>query len=141
MKFNRRLGRDAVVEYKVMVKSLASRAEAAPKSGRGTGLPLTRIQELVSGLPHGGSLGENMTLLDAETLHGKPKALNVVAEVREQLTLSQEILLKSSRFLLNCGIVVVRLMTLTIWAIVVFALLVSWLRTNFVQVWHVLSVL
>ena len=90
MKFNRRLGRDAVVEYKVMVKSLASRAEAALRNlAEGTGLPLTRIQELVSGLPHGArSLGENMTLLDAETLHGKLKALNAVAEVREQLTLS-----------------------------------------------------
>ena len=32
MKFNRRLGRNDVVEYKVLVKGLASRAEAALKN-------------------------------------------------------------------------------------------------------------
>jgi DNA-directed RNA polymerase subunit beta len=90
MKFNRRLSRDAVVEYKVMVKSLASRAEAALKNfAEATSLPLSTIQELVSQLPYGPrALGENMTEASAVELAGKIKALGANVEAREQLTLS-----------------------------------------------------
>ena len=43
MKFNRRLARQDVIEYKVMVKSLASKAEAALKNlAEGLGLPAFR---------------------------------------------------------------------------------------------------
>lgn len=54
MKFNRRLSREDVIEYKVMVRSLASRAEAALKNlSEASGFALESIQELVAGLPFG----------------------------------------------------------------------------------------
>ena len=90
MKFNRRLGRQDVLEYKVMVRGLASRAEAALKNlSDGSGFSLAAIQDLVSLLPHGPrALCENMTLADAEALAAKIKPLGANVEAREQLTLS-----------------------------------------------------
>jgi len=90
MKFNRRLGRPDVVEYKVMIRGLASRAEAALKNlSEGSGFSLAVIQDLVSLLPHGPrALCENMTLTDAEALVAKMKPLGANIEAREQLTLS-----------------------------------------------------
>ncbi|HQU79205.1 MAG TPA: DNA-directed RNA polymerase subunit beta [Azonexus sp.] len=90
MKFNRRLARADVTEHKVLIKGLASRAEAALKNlAEGSGFPLTAIQDLVSLLPYGArSLSENMTQADAEVLAGKIKPLGANVEVREQLTLS-----------------------------------------------------
>ena len=90
MKFNRRLSRNDVIEYKVMVRSLASRAEAALKNlAEASGFPLTQIQELVAGLPYGPrALSENLTREDAETLAAKVKPLGANIEVRDQLTLS-----------------------------------------------------
>jgi DNA-directed RNA polymerase subunit beta len=90
MKFNRRLARPDVIEHKVMVKSLASRAEAALRNlADGSGFPLTAIQDLVGLLPYGPrALCENMTQADAEALAAKIKPLGANAEVREQLTLS-----------------------------------------------------
>ena len=90
MKFNRRLQRADVVEYKVTVKSLASRAEAALRNlAEGSGLPLATIQELVGGLPFGPrALLQNLTQAEAETLAGKLKPLGANVEVAEQLTLS-----------------------------------------------------
>ena len=90
MKFNRRLGRQDVVEYKVMVRGLASRAEAALKNlSEGSGFPLAVIQDLVGLLPHGPrALCENMTLADAEALAAKIKPLGANVDAREQLTLS-----------------------------------------------------
>ena len=90
MKFNRRLGRTDVVEYKVMVASLQSRAEAALKNlAEAAGLPLVRIQELVGQLPFGSrAIAENMTREEAESLAAKVKAAGAQVEVREQLTLS-----------------------------------------------------
>jgi DNA-directed RNA polymerase subunit beta len=90
MKFNRRLSRADVTEHKVLIKGLASRAEAALKNlSEGSGFPLTAIQDLVSLLPYGArSLSENMTQADAEALAGKIKPLGANVEVREQLTLS-----------------------------------------------------
>ena len=90
MKFNRRLARADVTEHKVLIKGLASRAEAALKNlAEGSGFPLTAIQDLVGLLPYGArSLSENMTQADAEALAGKIKPLGANVEVREQLTLS-----------------------------------------------------
>ena len=90
MKFNRRLARTDVTEFKVLVKSLASRAEAALKNlAEGSGFALAAIQDLVSLLPYGArSLSENMTKVDAEALAAKVKPLGANVEVREQLTLS-----------------------------------------------------
>jgi DNA-directed RNA polymerase subunit beta len=90
MKFNRRLGRADVIEHKVMIRSLASKAEAALKNlAEGSGFPLAVIQDLVSGLPFGPrALSENLQLADAEMLAAKVKPLGANVEVREQLTLS-----------------------------------------------------
>ncbi len=90
MKFNRRLGRTDVIEHKVMIRSLASKAEAALKNlAEGSGFPLAAIQDLVSGLPFGPrALSENLQLADAETLAATIKPLGANVEVREQLTLS-----------------------------------------------------
>ncbi|MBI2277303.1 MAG: DNA-directed RNA polymerase subunit beta [Dechloromonas sp.] len=90
MKFNRRLTRPDVIEYKVTVKNLASRAEAALKNlAEGSGFPLPVIQDLVGLLPYGPrAFSENLTLAEAEALAAKIKPLGANAEVREQLTLS-----------------------------------------------------
>ncbi len=90
MKFNRRLGRADVVEHKVMIRSLASKAEAALKNlAEGSGLGLEVIQGLVAELPYGArAILENTTAAAAEALAAKLKPLGANAEVREQLTLS-----------------------------------------------------
>ena len=90
MKFNRRLGRAEVIEHKVTIRSLASKAEAALKNlAEGSGFPLAVIQDLVSGLHFGPrALSENLQLADAEILAAKVKPLGANVEVREQLTLS-----------------------------------------------------
>ena len=90
MKFNRRLSRADVIEHKVMVRSLASRAEAALKNlAEASGFALATIQDMVAGLPFGPrALCENMTKADADALAGKIKPLGANVEVREQLTLS-----------------------------------------------------
>jgi DNA-directed RNA polymerase subunit beta len=90
MKFNRRLARPDVIEYKVSIKSLASRAEAALKNlAEASGFELSTIQDLVAGLPYGPrALSENLTKEGAEALAAKIKPLGANLEVREQLTLS-----------------------------------------------------
>jgi DNA-directed RNA polymerase subunit beta len=90
MKFNRRLARADVIEHKVMIRSLASKAEAALKNlAEGTGFALGAIQDLVGGLSFGPrALSENLQLAEAEALAAKAKPLGANVEVREQLTLS-----------------------------------------------------
>jgi DNA-directed RNA polymerase subunit beta len=90
MKFNRRLARTDITEFKVTIKNLASKAEAALKNlSEGSGYALPVIQDLVSLLPFGArALCENMNKADAEALVAKIKPLGANAEVREQLTLS-----------------------------------------------------
>ena len=76
MKFNRRLARADVTEFKVTIKSLASKAEAALKNlAEGSGFPLPAIQDLVSLLPYGArALAENLTQADADALAGQDQA-------------------------------------------------------------------
>ena len=90
MKFNRRLGRNDVVEYKVMVRALASKAEAAlNKLADTAGVGSDVIQDIVTGLPYGSrALAENMTREDALGLAERVKAVGASVDVREQLTLS-----------------------------------------------------
>ncbi|WP_434514081.1 DNA-directed RNA polymerase subunit beta [Dechloromonas sp. ARDL1] len=90
MKFNRRLSRQDVIEYKVMVKGLASKAEAALKNlAEASGFALSAIQDLVGLLPFGArAMIENSTQAEAEALAAKLKPLGANVEVREQLTLS-----------------------------------------------------
>ncbi|MDR2164609.1 MAG: DNA-directed RNA polymerase subunit beta [Zoogloeaceae bacterium] len=90
MKFNRRLGRADTTEYKVMLKSVQSRAEAALKAlAEASGLPLVRIQEIVSQLSFGPrAVAENMTEADARAFASKLKKAGANVNAREQLTLS-----------------------------------------------------
>jgi DNA-directed RNA polymerase subunit beta len=90
MKFNRRLGREDVIEYKVMVRSLQSRAEAALKKlAEEAALPFATIQYLASQLSYGPrAIAENLTREAADTLAAKLKKVGANVEVGEQLTLS-----------------------------------------------------
>ena len=90
MKFNRRLVRPDVIEYKLMLKGLASKAEAALKNlAEASGFALSAIQDLVGLMPYGArAMVENVTLAEAEALAAKIKPLGANIEVREQLTLS-----------------------------------------------------
>ena len=90
MKFNRRLTRPDVIEYKLMLKGLASKAEAALKNlAEASGFALSAIQDLVALMPFGArAMVENVTQAEAEALAAKIKPLGANIEVREQLTLS-----------------------------------------------------
>jgi DNA-directed RNA polymerase subunit beta len=90
MKFNRRLGRADISEYKVMVRSLQSRAEAALRNfSEASGLALAQVQELISQLHYGPrALAENLTEKDARALADRVKKVGANVDVREQLTLS-----------------------------------------------------
>jgi DNA-directed RNA polymerase subunit beta len=90
MKFNRRLSRDDVTESKVMIRSLASRAEAAlTRIAEAANLPLASVQELQSELQFGArAILQNVTQAIAEEMAAKLKPLGANVEVREQLTLS-----------------------------------------------------
>jgi DNA-directed RNA polymerase subunit beta len=103
MKFNSRLKREDIVEYKVMVKSLQSRAEAALKKlAEEAALPFTAIQDLVSQLSYGPrAIAENLTLDAAQTLAAKLKKVGANAEVGEQLTLSPRDIVEAIKVLVE----------------------------------------
>ncbi len=103
MKFNRRLSRQDVIEYKVMVKGLASKAEAALKNlAEASGFALSTIQDLVGLLPYGArAMIENATLAEVEGLAAKLKPLGANIEVREQLTLSPRDIVEVIRILVE----------------------------------------
>jgi DNA-directed RNA polymerase subunit beta len=90
MKFNRRLARADITEFKVTIKNLASKAEAALKNlAEGSGFALPVIQDLVSLLPLRCScLGREYDKGRCRGAAAKIKPLGANAEVREQLTLS-----------------------------------------------------
>ena len=90
MKFNRRVARKDVTEYKVMVKQVPAKHEAIVGSiieiAGGTPETVeTMIGELVYGMR---AVAENLTKEEAYALLEKLKNLGVAGEVREQLTLS-----------------------------------------------------
>ncbi len=90
MKFNRRVGRKDVVEYKVIVKQVPAKREAIVNAIIETagGTP-DAVEHLLSELTYGPrSVAENLTEADATALFAQLKNLGVVGEVREQLTLS-----------------------------------------------------
>ncbi len=90
MKFNRRIGREDVVEYKVMVTGAASRAEAVARNvAQVTGYTETSVQQLLSELSYGPrAVKENLTQVAADELAVALRAVNLYTEVREQMTLS-----------------------------------------------------
>ena len=90
MKFNRRVVRKDVVEYKVMVRHVSAKREAIVNAIVETagGTP-EAVELLLSELTYGTrAVAENLTLEDAEALAAKLKTLGVNAEIGEQLTLS-----------------------------------------------------
>jgi DNA-directed RNA polymerase subunit beta len=103
MKFNRRLGRADDVEYKVMVRSLQSRAEAALKKlAEEAELPFTVIQDLVSQLSYGPrAIAENLTQDAAKTLAAKLKKVGANAEAIAQLTLSPRDIVEAIKVLVE----------------------------------------
>ena len=103
MKFNSRLKRADVVEYKVMIKSLQSRAEAALKKlAEESELPFAEIQDLVSQLSYGPrAIAENLTREDAKKLAAKLKKVGANAEVGEQLTLSPRDIVETIKVLVE----------------------------------------
>ncbi len=90
MKFNRRVGRKDVIEYKVMVKSVPTKHEAIIKAivEVAGGTP-EAVEQWLSELSYGmRAVAENLTLDEATALLAQLKALGVVGEIGEQLTLS-----------------------------------------------------
>ena len=90
MKFNRRVVRKDVVEYKVMLKHVPAKREAIIKVlGDATGGTTTAVEQLLGELSYGmRAVAENMTKDLANALAAQLKGLGVTSEVREQLTLS-----------------------------------------------------
>ena len=90
MKFNRRVARKDVVEYKVMVKQVPSKRDAIVNAIVGSaGGTQEAVDRLLSELTYGlRAVAENLTGEDAAALLGQLKSLRVAGEVREQLTLS-----------------------------------------------------
>ncbi len=90
MKFNRRVGRQDVIEYKVMVKSVPAKHDAVVQAivdvaGGSTEAVEQWLGELVYGMR---AVAENLTLEEATSLLTQLKSLGVVGGVSEQLTLS-----------------------------------------------------
>ncbi|MCM8599368.1 MAG: DNA-directed RNA polymerase subunit beta [Candidatus Accumulibacter sp.] len=90
MKFNRRVGRKAATEYKVMVKHAPSKRDGIVKLlGEMVGDSIASAEQPLSELSHGPrAVAENLSEEEALALFDQLKALAVVGEVREQLTLS-----------------------------------------------------
>jgi len=90
MKFNRRVGRKDVVEYKVMVKHVPAKRDVIVSTiiEAAGGTPAA-VELLLSELAYGvRAVAENLTEQDASALLAQLKGFGVVGEVREQLTLS-----------------------------------------------------
>ncbi|MBK8523420.1 MAG: DNA-directed RNA polymerase subunit beta [Betaproteobacteria bacterium] len=90
MKFNRRLQRPDVIESKVMVRHVPSKAEGVVEAiiEIAGGAP-SAVKDLLGELHFGKrAVAENITDAEAQSLVAKLKSLGATAEVSEQLTLS-----------------------------------------------------
>ncbi|MBN8451762.1 DNA-directed RNA polymerase subunit beta [Accumulibacter sp.] len=103
MKFNRRVGRKDVIEYKVMVRQAPARRDAIAKLINETvGDSVTSVEQALAELSHGPrAVAENLTHEAAVSLLDSLKALGVVGEVREQLTLSPRDIVEVIRLLVE----------------------------------------
>lgn len=90
MKFNRRVARKAVIEYKVMIKHVPSKRDAIVKLINDlAGDSVATAEQVLAELSHGPrAVAENLTHEAAVALFEQLKALGASGEVREQLTLS-----------------------------------------------------
>jgi len=103
MKFNRRIGRPDVVEYKVTIKNAPHKTEALAKAiAEFTGANQGTVQEILNELQYGSrAAAENLTEDAAHTLAAQLKALGANVEVREQLTLSPRDIVESIKLLVE----------------------------------------
>ncbi|MGN1035496.1 MAG: DNA-directed RNA polymerase subunit beta, partial [Rhodocyclaceae bacterium] len=104
MKFNRRVNSpNGDLEYKVMVKSLASRAEANLRAlSEATGINMFDLQNLVRELHYGSrAIKENLTLEQANELAEQFRKFNANVEVREQMTLSAKDIVEVVKILVD----------------------------------------
>ena len=90
MKFNRRVIRPDVVEYKVMLKNAPGKREAIAKAiSEAVGSTIGAAELILGELSYGmRAVAENLTEESANTLSAQLKSLGAIGEVREQLTLS-----------------------------------------------------
>ncbi|WP_291993936.1 DNA-directed RNA polymerase subunit beta [Candidatus Accumulibacter sp. ACC003] len=90
MKFNRRVGRQDVVEHKIMVKHVPSKREAIVKLlSEALTNSVAPAEQILGELGHGPrAVAENLTEATAVALFDQLKAAGVTGEAREQLTLS-----------------------------------------------------
>lgn len=90
MKFNRRVGRTDVTEYKVVVRHVPSKRDAIVKAIiESAGGSAETIEILLGELSYGPrAVAENLSQEQAQGLAAKLKSLSVNSEVQEQLTLS-----------------------------------------------------
>ncbi|WP_300449333.1 DNA-directed RNA polymerase subunit beta [Accumulibacter sp.] len=90
MKFNRRLGRKAVVEHKVMLKHVPAKREGVVKLvNEAVDDPVAAVEQVMAELSYGPrAVAENLSKDAAQALFEQLKALGASGEVREQLTLS-----------------------------------------------------
>ncbi len=103
MKFNRRVGRKDVVEYKVMVKQAPAKRDAIVKLiNDRVGDSVISLEQALAELNHGPrAVAENLTHEAATSLLESLKGLGVAGEVREQLTLSPRDVVEVIRLLVE----------------------------------------
>ncbi|SBT09623.1 DNA-directed RNA polymerase subunit beta [Candidatus Accumulibacter aalborgensis] len=90
MKFNRRVGRKAVIEHKVMLKHVPSKREGLAKLvNEAVSNSVAAVEQVMAELSYGPrAVAENLAQETAVALFEQLKALGATGEVREQLTLS-----------------------------------------------------
>ncbi|WP_334157708.1 DNA-directed RNA polymerase subunit beta [Oryzomicrobium sp.] len=106
MKFNRRLSRKDVVEYKVMMTHVPGKADAQTAVVNAlveaTGAKEGNIRDTLAEMQYGPrAAAENLTREEADALAAKLKGLGVANEVREQLTLSPRDIVESIKLLVE----------------------------------------
>ena len=90
MKFNRRVARKDVVEYKVMVKHVPAKRDGVVKAiTLATERTAESVEQVLGELSYGmRAVAENLSEEAAKALFAELKSLGVSGEVRDQLTLS-----------------------------------------------------
>ena len=90
MKFNRRVGRKAVVEHKVMLKHVPSKRDGLVNLvNEAVSHSVAAVEQIMAELSYGPrAVAENLTEAAAVTLFEQLKGSGATGEVREQLTLS-----------------------------------------------------
>ncbi|MCM8596390.1 DNA-directed RNA polymerase subunit beta [Accumulibacter sp.] len=103
MKFNRRVSRRDVAEYKVMVRQAPARRENVVRLiDEVAGNALASVEQVLAELSYGPrAVAENLTRGEASDLLERLRSLGVAGEVREQLTLSPRDVVEVIRLLVE----------------------------------------